>query len=191
MQADSGAMLRGYRPSYREALLRVRDRLHVPCPGGLATQDLESEIFLHLLQRQAEAVQGMADSIDMSKGKLRVKQRYLAQCSCLLYLTCSPADHHSLGDNACRTPSELLGDKWAEIVSTMQMGAPELGESLVKLLGAVSVTGFRQSTLRQLGQQLLMQRARYQAALNVVCRGSAPVVQREASLKARLALHHQ
>ena len=82
MQADSGAMLRGYRPSYREALLRVRDRLHVPCPGGLATQDLESEIFLHLLQRQAEAVQGMADSIDVSKGKLRVKQRY----PCLLLL---------------------------------------------------------------------------------------------------------
>ena len=84
MQADSGAMLRGYRPSYREALLRVRDRLHVPCPGGLATQDLESEIFLYLLQRQAEAVQGVADSIDVSKGKLRVKQRY--PCSVPLYL---------------------------------------------------------------------------------------------------------
>ncbi len=38
LQADSGAMLRGYRPSYRETLLCIRDRLEVHCPSGLDTQ---------------------------------------------------------------------------------------------------------------------------------------------------------
>ena len=75
LQADSAATLKGQRPSYREALLCVRDRLRISCPGGLATQDLESEIFLHLLQRQAEAVQGLADSLDSSSTKLRSKPR--------------------------------------------------------------------------------------------------------------------
>ena len=37
MQADSSAVLRGHRPSYREALLYLRDHLSVKCPGGLAT----------------------------------------------------------------------------------------------------------------------------------------------------------
>ena len=41
-QADSSATLRGRRPSYREALLAIRDRLEVQCPGTLATQDLET-----------------------------------------------------------------------------------------------------------------------------------------------------
>lgn len=30
-------MIRGHRPSYREALLYLRDHLSVKCPGGLAT----------------------------------------------------------------------------------------------------------------------------------------------------------
>ena len=46
MQADSSATLRGRRPSYREALLAVRDRLEVQCPGTLATQDLETGVCL-------------------------------------------------------------------------------------------------------------------------------------------------
>jgi hypothetical protein len=36
-QADSRAVLRGHRPSYREALLYLRDHLAVKCPSGLAT----------------------------------------------------------------------------------------------------------------------------------------------------------
>ena len=39
----------GRRPTYREALLRLRSRLGVACPGGLATADLEAEILLHAL----------------------------------------------------------------------------------------------------------------------------------------------
>jgi hypothetical protein len=34
----------------------VRERLEVPCPSNLATHDLETEIFLHLLQQHADSV---------------------------------------------------------------------------------------------------------------------------------------
>lgn len=76
VQADPQATLRGHRPSYRETLLAVRDRLCVQCPGGLATQDLESEIFLSLLRRQAEAAQELVDNADdAAAAKLRLQQR--------------------------------------------------------------------------------------------------------------------
>lgn len=97
LQADATATLRGQRPSYRESLLSVRQRLEVranqasplfspcvllhymsnasetgqvlehqtktlsvswpqvPCPSTLATQDLEAEIFLHMMQMYAES----------------------------------------------------------------------------------------------------------------------------------------
>lgn len=74
-QADATATLKGQRPSYRQALLCVRDRLQISCPGGLATQDLETEIYVHLLQRQAEAIQSVADSLDASKGKVTTRTR--------------------------------------------------------------------------------------------------------------------
>lgn len=40
----------GRRPTYRDVLLRVREKLHVPCSVKLSTEDMEAEIFLHLLQ---------------------------------------------------------------------------------------------------------------------------------------------
>lgn len=82
-----------------------------------------------------------------------------------------------------RGPGEVLREKWAEAVETLQLGAPEMSESILKLASAVGVTSMRRSALQQLGQQLLMQRARYQAALSIVCKGGAPVLQREATLK--------
>ena len=75
VQADALSTLQGRRPSYRETLISVRDRMHIQCPQHLATPDLESEIFLHLLQRQAEAMQGLVDTLDPAQGKLRTKPR--------------------------------------------------------------------------------------------------------------------
>ena len=37
----------------------MRDRLAVKCPGTLATQDLETEIFLHMLQSFSGTIEGM------------------------------------------------------------------------------------------------------------------------------------
>ncbi|KAL9662969.1 hypothetical protein QQ045_027805 [Rhodiola kirilowii] len=50
LAADARATLRGWRPSYRAALLAVRKKLKIPCSSKLSTEDLEIEIFLHLLR---------------------------------------------------------------------------------------------------------------------------------------------
>jgi hypothetical protein len=47
---------RGWRPSYRSVLLGVRKRLGVRCSGKLATEDLELEIFIHLLSEYSRYV---------------------------------------------------------------------------------------------------------------------------------------
>ncbi|GMH16111.1 hypothetical protein Nepgr_017952 [Nepenthes gracilis] len=50
LAADARSTLRGWRPSYRNVLLGVRKDLNVPCSSKLPTEDLEAEIFIHLLQ---------------------------------------------------------------------------------------------------------------------------------------------
>lgn len=50
LAADARSTLRGWRPSYRNVLLGVRKKLNIPCSAKLKTEDLEVEIFLHLLQ---------------------------------------------------------------------------------------------------------------------------------------------
>ncbi|XP_022137611.1 uncharacterized protein LOC111009011 isoform X2 [Momordica charantia] len=50
LAADARSTLRGWRPSYRDVLLTVRKKLNVPCSTKLSSEDLEAEIFLHLLQ---------------------------------------------------------------------------------------------------------------------------------------------
>ncbi|KAJ7523244.1 hypothetical protein O6H91_18G043200 [Diphasiastrum complanatum] len=50
LAADAKATLSGRRPMYRDVLLLVRKKLNVPCSQNLATEDMEAEIFLHLLR---------------------------------------------------------------------------------------------------------------------------------------------
>ena len=65
------------------------------------------------------------------------------------------------------------------------MAAPEMSESLIKAASALGMGSLKQSALRQVGSQLILQRARYQAALSVACKSGAPLVQREATIKVR------
>ncbi|KAI3724276.1 hypothetical protein L2E82_36048 [Cichorium intybus] len=50
LAADARSSLRGWRPTYRNVLLGVRKELKIPCSTKISTEDLEVEIFLHLLQ---------------------------------------------------------------------------------------------------------------------------------------------
>ncbi|XP_026407947.1 uncharacterized protein LOC113303153 isoform X4 [Papaver somniferum] len=54
--ADARSTLRGWRPSYRDILLSVRRKLSIPCSSKLSTEDLEVEIFLHLLQEYSSDI---------------------------------------------------------------------------------------------------------------------------------------
>ncbi|XP_031280074.1 uncharacterized protein LOC116138507 isoform X3 [Pistacia vera] len=59
LAADARSTLRGWRPSYRNVLLAVRKKLNIPCSSKLSTEDLEVEIFLHLLQEYASEESGV------------------------------------------------------------------------------------------------------------------------------------
>ncbi|KAL4578903.1 hypothetical protein LXL04_015034 [Taraxacum kok-saghyz] len=50
LAADARSSLRGWRPTYRDVLLGVRKELKIHCSTKISTEDLEVEIFLHLLQ---------------------------------------------------------------------------------------------------------------------------------------------
>ncbi|XAR72387.1 hypothetical protein NMG60_11019008 [Bertholletia excelsa] len=56
LAADARSTLRGWRPSYRSVLLGVREKLNIPCSTKLSTDDLEAEIFLHLLEEYSSAM---------------------------------------------------------------------------------------------------------------------------------------
>ncbi|GMI76594.1 hypothetical protein like AT1G73470 [Hibiscus trionum] len=58
LAADARSTLRGWRPSYRNVLLSVRKRLNIPCSSKLSTEDLEAEIFLHLLREYSSEESG-------------------------------------------------------------------------------------------------------------------------------------
>ncbi|EPS63871.1 hypothetical protein M569_10911, partial [Genlisea aurea] len=61
LAADARSILRGWRPSYRNVLLGVRKKLNVQCSAKLSVEDLEAEIFLHLLREYSSG--------DFSKSK--------------------------------------------------------------------------------------------------------------------------
>ncbi|KAK9810268.1 hypothetical protein WJX72_007661 [[Myrmecia] bisecta] len=153
LAADSAATLRGHRPSYREALLTVRDRLEIKCPGGLATADLESEIFLYMLQRQARELRGLSDG------------RPTAAASAFMA---------SEGDGMASGFAQSQAAKNVEqLAAPLKLGGQELLPTLLKLGSALWVRSFSGVALRQLGANLLTQHARYEAALQLLCRSSA------------------
>ncbi|GAB4850613.1 hypothetical protein Ancab_029922 [Ancistrocladus abbreviatus] len=58
LAADARSTLRGWRPSYRDVLLSVRKELNIHCSSKLCTEDLEAEIFMHLLQDYSSQLKG-------------------------------------------------------------------------------------------------------------------------------------
>ncbi|XP_057804207.1 uncharacterized protein LOC131019634 [Salvia miltiorrhiza] len=69
LAADARATLRGWRPSYRSVLLGVRKKLKIPCSAKLSAEDLEIEIFLHLLQEYSSKEQERLSSSKVSSEK--------------------------------------------------------------------------------------------------------------------------
>ncbi|CAL8466741.1 g6277 [Coccomyxa elongata] len=153
LAASSSAVLRGYRPSYRETLQYIRERLGVSCPSGLATADLETEIFLHILREQSEAITGLVD--DTPSASMRS--------------TVADGDGMVFVRRRTSRGARILN----RLVAPLKLGGAELLPTLVKLGSAVSLSGMRRSALQQLGKNLLVQSARYEAALGALCQGGA------------------
>ncbi|XP_047311962.1 uncharacterized protein LOC124915313, partial [Impatiens glandulifera] len=77
LAADARYTLRGWRPTYRDILLGVKKKLNIRCSSKLPTEDLEAEIFLHLLQEygseQGFGTSSSEDTLELGLDKWKVQ----------------------------------------------------------------------------------------------------------------------
>lgn len=157
LAATAGALLKGRRPSYRESLLQVRDRLSIKCPSGLTTPELEAEIYMHLLQHHSPSVEGLVEEIESAADEADSKPVQSAM-------------------QVLKQPVlwGARGRKWVNTVAApMLVAGAEWLPSLAKLGGVAAFGRARPAVLRSLAAKLAVQVHRCDAALRVLYRQGA------------------
>ncbi|MQM00288.1 hypothetical protein Taro_033019 [Colocasia esculenta] len=144
LAADARSTLRGWRPSYRDVLLRVRRKLGVPCAGRLPTEDLEVEIFLHLLNENSSKSQ-------------------ISGLFCNL---------NSFGVSSNQASLEVGHNKWkVDVLAAVNVGAKEFQQMVLKGGGILTVAKLYQLLARKLSGKVIMEAANYQIKNEMIKRG--------------------
>ncbi|KAG6518043.1 uncharacterized protein LOC122056325 isoform X3 [Zingiber officinale] len=143
LAADARSTLRGWRPSYKNILLNVKRKLGVRCSSKLSTEDLEVEIFLHLLSEYS------SEEIDpVSFPSLDRKL---------------PSNHGSL---------EVGISKWKVLaLGALKGGAKELQNVFVKGCGMLTMARIFQLLARKFSGKLLLEVANYEIKHEIVKKG--------------------
>ncbi|KAK8934930.1 hypothetical protein KSP39_PZI014608 [Platanthera zijinensis] len=143
LAADARSTLRGWRPSYRNVLLGVRRKLKISCSNKLSTEDLEVEIFLHLLQEYSSQESGSISS---------------------LWEDTEIADNGgSLGVGLSHWKLQLL--------SVFKTGAKEFQEMILKGGGMLTVSRILQLLSSRFSGKMIMEAANYQIKREIIKRG--------------------
>eukprot|EP00262_Sarcandra_glabra_P007333 TRINITY_DN20052_c0_g1_i1.p1 TRINITY_DN20052_c0_g1~~TRINITY_DN20052_c0_g1_i1.p1 ORF type:complete len:371 (+),score=36.46 TRINITY_DN20052_c0_g1_i1:183-1295(+) len=143
LAADARSTLRGWRPSYKNVLLGVRRKLRVPCSSKLSTEDLEVEIFLHLLQEYSSEETNAI--------------RSLWECSKF---------SNSYGG------LELGLSQWkVHAVAALKFGAGELQSMVIKGGGMLTLAKIYQLLARRLSGKMLLEAANYQIKHEAIKKG--------------------
>ncbi|KAL6319633.1 hypothetical protein AAG906_020710 [Vitis piasezkii] len=160
LAADARSTLRGWRPSYRNVLLGVRKKLNVPCSSKLSTEDLEVEIFLHLLQDYSSEESGaLPKSWENSKAS---------------------TSHGNL---------ELGLSQWkVQAVAALGAGASELRSIILKGGSMLTLGKIYQLLARRLSGKLFLEAANYQIKNEVIKKGFAGAASRYLGLRSTIAL---
>ncbi|KAK9925690.1 hypothetical protein M0R45_022960 [Rubus argutus] len=143
LAADARSTLRGWRPSYRNVLLAVRKELNIPCSSKLSTQDLEAEIFLHLLRDYSSEESGRFE------GLLEFSE---------------PSDpQHSL---------EFGLSQWkVQALTALKVGAAELRSMFLKGGGILTLAKIYQLLARKLSGKVFLEAANYQLKRDLIRKG--------------------
>ncbi|RRT53301.1 hypothetical protein BHM03_00032854 [Ensete ventricosum] len=142
LAADARATLRGWRPSYRNILLGVRRKLGIPCSSKLSTEDLEVEIFLHLLSEYS--------SEEIHPVSLPSVGKKLSNC------------HGSL---------EVGLSQWKVLaLGALRGGAKELQHAVMKGCGMLTVTRIYQLLARKFSGKMLLEAANYEIKHEIIKR---------------------
>eukprot|EP00208_Stichococcus_sp_RCC1054_P004108 CAMPEP_0206134656 /NCGR_PEP_ID=MMETSP1473-20131121/134_1 /ASSEMBLY_ACC=CAM_ASM_001109 /TAXON_ID=1461547 /ORGANISM="Stichococcus sp, Strain RCC1054" /LENGTH=373 /DNA_ID=CAMNT_0053526275 /DNA_START=271 /DNA_END=1393 /DNA_ORIENTATION=- len=169
LAADAGATLRGRWPSYREALLSVRDRLKVDCPSTLPTAELETEIYVHMLETYAAANNAQRQSA-AEVNSYAVK------------------DAMDDGDGTAASKPRFGGRGWVaqleRIAAPIKLGGSELLPVVTNFMSAITVSSVRKAALQQMGVSMLRSTVQYEAAVAAVCRTATCSAARQASITA-------
>ncbi|KAL4196033.1 hypothetical protein AMTRI_Chr04g181330 [Amborella trichopoda] len=159
LAADAKSTLRGWRPSYRNVLLGVRRKLNVPCSNKLSTEDLEAEIFLHLLQEYV--------SEDAEVNSL-------------------PWDDPKFSNIRPDGPwRHGLSQLKLQLLAALKVGAEELTSTMLKGGGVLTFAKISQLLARRLSGKMLMEAANYQIKQEIIKKGGQLAA---VNLESRLAL---
>ncbi|KAJ9530997.1 hypothetical protein QJQ45_000994 [Haematococcus lacustris] len=186
LAADSNSLLRGARPSYREALLAIRERLGVRCSSNLSTFDLETELFLHILQHCVEHVQLMAGQArSVKEGQpgqtwsnlVKPGPGDLGGAHEAAAVALQEGDGMSQQSEPSSSSSHEGGGAWGawaqRFTAPIRFGLDELGPALVKLGSALTVSAVGRSSAQHLAAQLMVSHARYLAVARMACGAAA------------------
>lgn len=143
LAADARSTLRGWRPSYRNVLLEVRKKLKIPCSAKLSTEDLEVEIFLHLLQEYSSEEPGDFQSSNGSS------------------TSTEGGDILELGLSRWKVQS----------VAALGFGAAELQSTILKGCGMLAFEKFFALMEGKLSGKMFLEAAKYQMKREVVSKG--------------------
>ncbi|XP_008791843.1 uncharacterized protein LOC103708610 [Phoenix dactylifera] len=164
LAADARSTLRGWRPSYRNVLLDVRRKLGIPCSKKLSAEDLEVEIFLHMLNEYSSKEVGtISFPWDGSK--------------------------HSNGHGSL----EVGLSQWkVHAFPALRFGAKELQQIFLKGGGMLGVAKIYETLAQRLSGKMLLEAANYEIKHEIVKQGGQLVAvgleSRAAAIAARQGL---
>ncbi|XP_031280072.1 uncharacterized protein LOC116138507 isoform X1 [Pistacia vera] len=143
LAADARSTLRGWRPSYRNVLLAVRKKLNIPCSSKLSTEDLEVEIFLHLLQEYASEESGVFPGLWENSKAIDIQNTL-----------------------------ELGLSQWkVQGLAFMKVGAAELKSMILKGGGMYTLAKVYELLARRLSGKVFLEAANYQIKKEVLKKG--------------------
>ncbi|KAG6746749.1 hypothetical protein POTOM_049114 [Populus tomentosa] len=136
-------VVRGWRPTYRNVLLTVRKKLSIGCSSKLSTEDLEAEIFLHLLEEYASEQSGTFPG--------------------LWELAKTSDDQGSLGIG--------LSQEKVQALAAQKLGAADLQSIILKGGGVFTLTRIYQWLAKKLTGKVFLEAANYQIKKEIIKKG--------------------
>ncbi|KAG4137339.1 hypothetical protein ERO13_D07G065800v2 [Gossypium hirsutum] len=165
LAADARSTLRGWRPSYRNVLLSVRKKLNIPCSSKLSTEDLEAEIFLHLLRNYSSEESGTFPGL---------------------------WEHNNISN--IQNSLELGLSQWkVQVLAAGKVGATEFQSMVLKGGGIVTLAKLYQLLTKKLSGKVFLEAANYLMKKEALKKGgqvvATSVESRAALLAAKQVLH--
>ncbi|ESQ27838.1 hypothetical protein EUTSA_v10018766mg [Eutrema salsugineum] len=162
LAADARSTLRGWRPSYRNVLLAVRDKLSIPCSSQLPTEDLEAEIFLYLVDNFSSEASGIFPGLWENSQASKVKGSL-----------------------------ELGLSKWkVELLAALEVGAAEVQSMILKGGGMITFAKVYQLLAKKLSGKVFLEAANYQMRREMLKKGGQLAAINLESRAALLAAKH-